>query len=657
MRKHLISCLLVLVLAVCLAAVLAGTAQAEKPVIDTISITSDIQAPVVDCYPVKPAITISPDLVKWNPNKYDWMKRGEDDSYKAASYSLVTDGKYRFCYGLRLDQNEAALADSVTVIINGQPQAVYNYSVRDGYYYFDAFSEVYTPLTLPPVPGSVTLSPADEQLQVGQTLSCLFSGGAESLDPDTLDYRWECLDPDTDDVVFFANDQGTPTRYLSAQYEGYSVRARICAEGYSGYLYSEWHKVGNPAVPYSITVDGGTADKPSAKPQRFVTITANEPPAGQVFDHWSVLSGNISLADPQSKTTSFYMHSEDVSIKAVFREPEATHLVNAGALTVRDGPDGERIGGLTRDDSVRVVETQGDWSKIVYQGGYGWVMSKYLIPASILEEPIQFTQPLSFDPADRKVNNGGDIMVTLSLNQDPGELYLDVLNENENWVLTAAYGDSVKQNDTICVSGTDRADCTVTCRLTASKNGKSAVSETFTIVYGSGETPKQTNPFTDVSESDLFYDAVLWAFYHEPQITDGMTDTTFGPDLTVTRGQCVTFLWRSRGCPEPTITQNPFVDVPASQYYNKAVLWAVENGITDGVDDTHFAPSATLSTAHIITFLYRTLGIGPDGWYQEAGNWAASRNLLDGTGLTVDPKVNCPRSGVVLFLYREQQMH
>ena len=74
----------------------------------------------------------------------------------------------------------------------------------------------------------------------------------------------------------------------------------------------------------------------------------------------------------------------------------------------------------------------------------------------------------------------------------------------------------------------------------------------------------QTNPFKDVSESDIFYDAVLWAYYAEPQVTVGISATRFGPYSTVTRGQTVTFLWRAMGEPEPSTTKNPFVDVKES---------------------------------------------------------------------------------------------
>ena len=162
----------------------------------------------------------------------------------------------------------------------------------------------------------------------------------------------------------------------------------------------------------------------------------------------------------------------------------------------------------------------------------------------------------------------------------------------------------------------------------------------------------EANPFTDVKESDYFYDAVLWAYYAEPQVTNGIGGL-FAPDNTVKRSEAVTFLWRAVGCPEPKSTVNPFTDVTENDYFYKPVLWAVEKGITNGTDDTHFTPEQTCSTAHIITFLYRTMGIGPNGWYKEAEEWARGAGLLDGLDITVAPGVDCPRSDVVLYLFRE----
>ncbi|MBQ6947241.1 MAG: S-layer homology domain-containing protein, partial [Clostridia bacterium] len=99
-----------------------------------------------------------------------------------------------------------------------------------------------------------------------------------------------------------------------------------------------------------------------------------------------------------------------------------------------------------------------------------------------------------------------------------------------------------------------------------------------------------TNPFVDVKKKDYFYNAVLWAV--DEGVTSGVDATHFGPNESCTRAQAVTFMWRAAGCPEPTNKTNPFTDVKKKDYYYKAVLWAVENGITAGASATTFAPNA-----------------------------------------------------------------
>ncbi len=163
---------------------------------------------------------------------------------------------------------------------------------------------------------------------------------------------------------------------------------------------------------------------------------------------------------------------------------------------------------------------------------------------------------------------------------------------------------------------------------------------------------KPVSPFEDVPETAYFYDAVMWAYYAEPQVTNGIDATHFGPFNTVTRGQAVTFLWRAMGCPEPESTVSPFEDVTEGKYFYKAVLWAVEKGVTNGTDKTHFTPNQTCSTAHILTFLYRTMGVGDDGWYEVAEAWAKGAGLLEDLEIKVAPGVECPRCDVVLFLCR-----
>ena len=123
-----------------------------------------------------------------------------------------------------------------------------------------------------------------------------------------------------------------------------------------------------------------------------------------------------------------------------------------------------------------------------------------------------------------------------------------------------------------------------------------------------GETkPTQpANPFTDISEGAYYYDAVLWAL--ENGITTGVTETEFRPSATCTRGQVVTFLWRAKGSPEPKTQTNPFTDVSPSSPFYKAILWAYENNITAGQTAGTFNPGGNCTSGHVVTFLWRANG-------------------------------------------------
>jgi hypothetical protein len=120
---------------------------------------------------------------------------------------------------------------------------------------------------------------------------------------------------------------------------------------------------------------------------------------------------------------------------------------------------------------------------------------------------------------------------------------------------------------------------------------------------GSPEPVSTSHPFTDVRSSDYFYNPVLWAV--ENGITSGVSPDRFGADDVCNRYQVVFFLWRAAGSPEPTTTDNPFTDVQSSDFFYKAVLWAVENGITSGISATQFGPNNPCTRAQVVTFLYR----------------------------------------------------
>ena len=186
----------------------------------------------------------------------------------------------------------------------------------------------------------------------------------------------------------------------------------------------------------------------------------------------------------------------------------------------------------------------------------------------------------------------------------------------------------------------------------------------FAVIPGSEVPEEQTNPFTDVYESDYYYDAVLWAVANG--VTNGTSATTFGPNVTVTRAQMVTFLWRAHGSPEAT-GANPFTDVYKSDYYYDAVQWAVANGVTTGTSATTFSPDAPVTRAQAVTFQWRAAGslvvsgssfddVATDAYYVNAVTWAVANGITNGTGgNSFSPDVVVSRAQAVTFLYREQE--
>ena len=132
------------------------------------------------------------------------------------------------------------------------------------------------------------------------------------------------------------------------------------------------------------------------------------------------------------------------------------------------------------------------------------------------------------------------------------------------------------------------------------------VSRTHTIevIFMKANGNPQTGVFVDVATGSYYEDAVDWAV--ENGITKGTDDTHFSPDGICTRAQAVTFLWRTAGSPASKTSTMPFTDVPVGSYYYDAVLWAVENGITKGTSDTTFSPNMTCTRAQIVAFLWRS---------------------------------------------------
>jgi len=236
---------------------------------------------------------------------------------------------------------------------------------------------------------------------------------------------------------------------------------------------------------------------------------------------------------------------------------------------------------------------------------------------------------------------------------------------------------SAEKGDTVTItakpdSGYQLDDLTVTdkngneLKLTDKGNGK----YTFTMPASKVEVNAtfvkevEASPFSDVSTSAYYYEAVKWA--QEKGITSGIGNGLFGPNQPCTRAQIVTFLWRAAGSPEPK-TMSSFADVSMDAYYAKAVAWAVENGITTGTGDGKFSPDATCTRAQSVTFLFRAIGklvdskaefsdVLTDSYYANAVAWAVENGVTNGIGDGLfGPDNSCTRAQIVTFLFRAYQ--
>lgn len=176
-------------------------------------------------------------------------------------------------------------------------------------------------------------------------------------------------------------------------------------------------------------------------------------------------------------------------------------------------------------------------------------------------------------------------------------------------------------------------------------------------------TSAYAGKFKDVTFLDYYYDSVLWAI--DKNVTKGKSATTFAPKDTCTRAEAITFLWRAAGSPEPQNTENPFTDITENMFCYKAVLWAVENGITTGDSETTFGPKENVKRSQVVSFIYRAKGnpsftesdafedVPASHWSYPAVIWAVESGITTGKSDTIfEPWAHCTRNEIVTFLYR-----
>ena len=408
---------------------------------------------------------------------------------------------------------------------------------------------------------------------------------------------------------------------------------------------------------YTVTVsnDGkgtGTATPSTAAAGTTITLTAT-PKTGYHFKEWEVISGGVTIKDDK-----FLMPNDNVEVKAIFEKDapaptEYTITYDLAGGTAEGNPDTYTIEtrtftlknptksgytftgwsgtGLDGENNMTVTIPTGSTGNRTYTAhwrynGSGHSYSYYTIKATA--------------GAGGSISPSGNVSVregrdqTFTITPDKGYAVADVKIDGKSIGAVKSYTfENVSRTHTI------------------------------EVIFMKANGNPQTGVFVDVATGSYYEDAVDWAV--ENGITKGTDDTHFSPDGICTRAQAVTFLWRTAGSPASKTSTMPFTDVPVGSYYYDAVLWAVENGITKGTSDTTFSPNMTCSRAQIVTFLWRSekspaagtanpfADVKSTAYYADAVLWAVKENITKGTtSTTFSPNADCTRAQIVTFLWR-----
>ena len=445
---------------------------------------------------------------------------------------------------------------------------------------------------------------------------------------------------------------GTPTAAGTASF---TVKAENSAGSDTKELSITITKAAPAEFTISVKTDGnGTASASLAKAAANTEITLSATPnEGYRFKEWEVISGGVTIKDDK-----FLMPNDNVEVKAIFEKDapaptEYTITYDLAGGTAEGNPD------------TYTIETRTFTLKNPTKSGYtftGW--------------------------SGTGLDGENNMTVTIPTGSTGNRTYTAHWRYNGSGhsysyytiKATAGAGGSISPSGNVSVREGRNQTFTITpdkgyAVANVKIDGKSIgavksytfenVSRTHTIevIFMKANGNPQTGVFVDVATGSYYEDAVDWAV--ENGITKGTDDTHFSPDGICTRAQAVTFLWRTAGSPASKTSTMPFTDVPVGSYYYDAVLWAVENGITKGTSDTTFSPNMTCSRAQIVTFLWRSekspaagtanpfADVKSTAYYADAVLWAVKENITKGTtSTTFSPNADCTRAQIVTFLWR-----
>ena len=332
-------------------------------------------------------------------------------------------------------------------------------------------------------------------------------------------------------------------------------------------------EVGNGAEIPSIVI--GVKDETTGKVETSKSIKLGD---GTLTLETAVFDSAIDLKDYTCTVASDKETVATAELKdgKIVVTPVSTGTATITATYAKDNGAAEGVALLDEGEATAEDTLTAKFTVEVYKessGGGGGGSSSSTTYAVSVEDSKNGSVSVSPKRAEK-----GDT-VTITVKPDTGY-------ELDELTVTDKNGDKIKL--------TEKDDNKFTFKMPGSKV---TVETSFKLI----ETEPE-NPFTDISKSDYFYDAVLWAA--DKGITSGVTETLFAPNSSCTRAQMVTFLWRANGSPVVDYAMN-FTDVPADAYYADAVRWAVSKGITSGTSATTFSPDAACTRAQIVTFLYR----------------------------------------------------
>ena len=469
------------------------------------------------------------------------------------------------------------------------------------------------------------------------------------------------VNPDEDSVHITATYGDTITltaEVEKAQTNGIALMdtARDTVDFYCGGT-----SLGSVKVSYT---SGGTYTEGTAT--LIYDTSQNGIPVGTTSTITAVYGGSVNLNGSRTNSIQVTLNKINTSIDIT---PDRTSLTGGGTVTLtvdKSGlPDGAKVNVTCNNGITPTENTDGTWT------------------ATLPDATATYTFTASYAGDGNHNGDSDDCTVSVTRRSNGGggsggsTTYTVSPDAGRNGDVTvspsrASYGDTVTitvdpdegyELDELIVTDSDGDEISVRSRgdgryTFTMPRGRVTVKATFVEIT---EDPDLLT-FTDVPASAYYYDAVYWAV--ENGVTNGTSNTTFSPDASCTRAQMVTFLWRAAGSPEPESSVNPFTDVPASAYYYDAVLWAVEQGITNGTSATTFGPNVTVTRGQTVTFLWRYDGspavsgsgfddVVSDAYYADAVAWAAGEGVTSGTSATTfSPSNDCTRGQIVTFLYR-----